>query len=573
MNSWIAAVLNSLWQAFAIAAFVWAVLKIAPRVNAATRHAVWWAVLAVVILLPAASMLIEKKQGARNRVEPSLAVGRIALPGAIAPSAPIAAPMVPRRAAPIEVRGGNLPVILSLVWLAVLLVQLARIVWSYRHVRALKLHAAPAEPALQRSFDAWMLSTGVNRPARLLVSPQIASPMAVGFRHPAVILPECLPDRLRAEELDQVLLHELAHLARRDDWTNLLARLAAAPLALHPVALWILRRIEREREIACDAWAVSQTGQARPYAQSLARLFELCWTRRRVLLASGMASRPSHLGGRIEELMRARREASPKASLVKVGVSVLALVLFGLAAAGTPRWIAFSRGGHPARWIAEPARNPRTAPTIPAAWKPTRRIPAPGTVLVAAMPQKPADSQKTPRPAGGFLAALVAAGYGDLSVDEIIELKNAGVSPEFLRGMSQSGWGKLAPRDLINLRNHGVTPDYVADLFDTGVTDLSIARVIDLHSQGVRSEFVVTIHTLGFGPFESRQIIDLHSHGVRIDLLRALKDAGFRSADPREIVEAASAGLRESDLREARQFGSTLTLRQIIKLKQSGVLR
>ena len=54
---------------------------------------------------------------------------------------------------------------------------------------------------------------------------------------------------------------------------------------------------------------------------------------------------------------------------------------------------------------------------------------------------------------------------------------------------------------------------------------------------------------------------------------RALKDAGFRSADPREIVEAASAGLRESDLREARQFGSTLTLRQIIKLKQSGVLR
>ena len=56
MNSWIAAVLNSLWQAIAIAALVWAVLKVAPRVNAATRHAVWWLVLVCYAGLTAASL-------------------------------------------------------------------------------------------------------------------------------------------------------------------------------------------------------------------------------------------------------------------------------------------------------------------------------------------------------------------------------------------------------------------------------------------------------------------------------------------------------------------------------------
>src|SRR5690242_21251323 len=43
---------------------------------------------------------------------------------------------------------------------------------------------------------------------------------------------------------------------------------------------WILRRIEIERETACDDWVVARTQSARPYAQSLARLYELRLARR-----------------------------------------------------------------------------------------------------------------------------------------------------------------------------------------------------------------------------------------------------------------------------------------------------
>src|SRR5215472_5899737 len=53
----LSAVLNTLWQALAVAAVMWLVLRLMPRVNAATRHAVWWAVLALVVLMPLATLL------------------------------------------------------------------------------------------------------------------------------------------------------------------------------------------------------------------------------------------------------------------------------------------------------------------------------------------------------------------------------------------------------------------------------------------------------------------------------------------------------------------------------------
>src|SRR3954465_9192171 len=52
MNTVLLALLNTLWQSAAIAGAVWLLLKFARGTNAATRHAVWWATLAVVVLLP-----------------------------------------------------------------------------------------------------------------------------------------------------------------------------------------------------------------------------------------------------------------------------------------------------------------------------------------------------------------------------------------------------------------------------------------------------------------------------------------------------------------------------------------
>jgi hypothetical protein len=217
--------------------------------------------------------------------------------------------------------------------------------------------------------------------------------MAVGFLHAAVILPAELIERITPEELDQILLHEAAHLARRDDWWNLLARLLGSVLALHPVAWWILRQIEYEREAACDDWVVAHTGAVRPYAETLAHMAELRWQnagsyRTQEALASGVFGRGSRIGNRIEAILNAGREFSTRISATRVitGCSVLCC----LAAAGTfaPRWVAFAKAPvlrHVVAAIVSEQPVPAITPVI-------QKQPALSPVLVAQVkPSTPAS--------------------------------------------------------------------------------------------------------------------------------------------------------------------------------------
>jgi beta-lactamase regulating signal transducer with metallopeptidase domain len=402
--------------------------------------------------------------------------------------------------------------VLLALWCALCIAQCARLACSYLHLRRLKHTGRPASREQQANFDAWVLTCGIRRPVHLLVSSAVPMPVAIGFQHPAVILPEALLADLTAAELDHVLLHELAHIARRDDWTNLLGRIAWAALAPHPVAAWVLRQIDRERELACDDWVVAATGAARPYAASLARLFELCTSRRRALLASGIADGGSQLGDRIAMLLRRGRQFNPQASALRVSVCAAVMLFLVIAGSRTPAWIAFAQAQRP---VAKPEAD--AIEKVPHA------------------PESPARNS--------LLAALVANGYGDLSVDDIIDLKVQGVSPDFIAGMAHSGLGKLPPRQLIELKVQGVRPEYVTEIL-----------------------------ALGFGPLTHRQFIDFKVQGVSIELFRALKDCGFLRAAPGEIIEAKVQGLDPGYLREARKYAPNLTLRQMVRMKQAGIL-
>jgi uncharacterized protein (TIGR03435 family) len=319
------AVVNSLWQALAVAVLVWLALRFAPRINAATRYAIWWATLGVVLILPVAPRLI---QTLRSHPKPA-AVTALKTPKVIVPAVPVEPVIVtvpPGRSA-------IWPIAVLAVWAAILLWRLFQIVRSYFYLRRVKRRAAISAiplPAIPRHAD-------------LLISPDIVSPMAVGFLRPAIVLPESLLEDLSEPEREHVLLHESAHLAKYDDWSNLAMRLLAGALALHPVAIWILWRIEREREMACDDWVVARTGAARPYAASLAHLFELRRARRGEILASGLFGSRSRIGDRIEMLLRRGRTFSPRASVTGIVASTVVLGSLVLIGSLTPRWIAFAQ--------------------------------------------------------------------------------------------------------------------------------------------------------------------------------------------------------------------------------------
>jgi hypothetical protein len=213
---------------------------------------------------------------------------------------------------------------------------MARVGYSYLYLRRIKARAQRAPAELQARFD--QFQTG--RAARLLVSSEIAAPIAVGFRRSAVVLPDALLGELNDVELDHVLSHELAHLARWDDWTNLAARLVWAAFGLHPVVAFSLTQLAREREQACDDWVVAQSGEARQYAASLTRVFELSSERRGDLLASAMTSR---LGNRIERILAQGRTFVPRVSTEAVAIGIVVLAALVIGGAQGPRWIVFAQ--------------------------------------------------------------------------------------------------------------------------------------------------------------------------------------------------------------------------------------
>lgn len=101
---------------------------------------------------------------------------------------------------------------------------------------------------------------------------QIAAPMLIGIIRPIVLLPSVAFTSWTSEELEMVLIHELAHVRRWDNLVNLMQRFVEAALFFHPV-VWLLSNwVRREREACCDAVVVGSTNRPHAYAELLVAL-------------------------------------------------------------------------------------------------------------------------------------------------------------------------------------------------------------------------------------------------------------------------------------------------------------
>ena len=156
-------------------------------------------------------------------------------------------------------------------------------------------------------------------------SPSVSSPMALGILRPIIVFPADLVEKLSADKLALVLMHELAHVRRWDNLTMLLHRLVSAVLFFHP-AVWLCgRMLRREAEQACDDLVVCSTGRSEAYARSLAHVAEraahLNPLMRRIPTMNAFAATESDLA------LRIRRALGGGARRMGTRARVLAVVL------------------------------------------------------------------------------------------------------------------------------------------------------------------------------------------------------------------------------------------------------
>jgi beta-lactamase regulating signal transducer with metallopeptidase domain len=360
LDTW-TALAHGLLFAAALALVTRIVLVLLPPATAATRFAVWFATLVAIAVIPPVFMTRSLIPGSVKHAEathPQLAlppgletVRPVAVVAAevLSPVPPIASPTrAPQeRDQPWQAKVAlpmDAAAVFSLLYLGIVTLLMGRLAVSYLRLRRLRRKAYPVPPEVAQHFEKWSRQCKTFRPVRIVMSASARSPMAVGFSEPMVILPDSLLLRLTGDELDHIGLHELAHIRRYDDWTNLTQKVIQAIYFFNPLVHWISRKVDFEREVACDDWVLTLTGEPRPYARSLTKVLECAPWRRSPILASGAVFRKRQIFRRIEMLLDGSRDSRPRISHVTLVVVLMCLFGAFTQIVQMPAVIAFNEG-------------------------------------------------------------------------------------------------------------------------------------------------------------------------------------------------------------------------------------
>lgn len=279
-------ILFCLAEGTALAFLAWFVLRFFPGKSSHTRFVVWFSSLLAIAILPF-FVLSDWSGAALNFFQGDLTGlirgDAVTLPASVAVYA----------------------LVIWAVFAFAGLVRVAAGLWQLRRLRTRCIEIC-AE-SLGRELEEEVANFKLQRTLELLVSADSNAPTAIGFFRPAIVLPQWLVEQGPSEDLKHVVLHELAHLRRRDDWTNLLQKILKAMLFFHPAVWWMERKMSLDREMACDDAVLAETGNARVYAQSLARVAEKTFLRRQVALAQAAVGRLRQLSLRVARILDPQR--------------------------------------------------------------------------------------------------------------------------------------------------------------------------------------------------------------------------------------------------------------------------
>ncbi|MEO6287804.1 MAG: M56 family metallopeptidase [Dyadobacter sp.] len=109
----------------------------------------------------------------------------------------------------------------------------------------------------------------ISQPARLMESARISVPIVIGILKPVVLLPVGMVANLSSAQVEAIILHELAHIKRRDYLVNLLQVCCENVFFFNPAVLWLSYLIRDEREHCCDDLAMSVTGDKTSFVDAL----------------------------------------------------------------------------------------------------------------------------------------------------------------------------------------------------------------------------------------------------------------------------------------------------------------
>ncbi|QEM11266.1 M56 family metallopeptidase [Mucilaginibacter rubeus] len=163
----------------------------------------------------------------------------------------------------------NAPMVV-LLWLVFFLFRSVRMMRGLMFIQVAK-HRQVSEPAAYWKNRVELLceKLQLKQAVKLLESGYVKMPMVIGHLKPVILIPAGLLAGLPPEQVEAVLLHELAHIRRHDYIVNFLQTIAETVFFFNPGLLWISALLRDERENCCDDIAIAQTKNKREFVQAL----------------------------------------------------------------------------------------------------------------------------------------------------------------------------------------------------------------------------------------------------------------------------------------------------------------
>ncbi|NPD25761.1 M56 family metallopeptidase [Corallococcus exiguus] len=618
------ALVHLVWQGALVAVALALALRWVGRRSANLRYALACGALGIMLALPVATAW----RHASRAVESRPVVSTASVPRTVAPmAAPVSvaltqlpaprhlkeAATLPRLDGVFQQVGEHLPW-LVLAWGLGVAASSLRLLKGWMGLRRQVDEAVHASWEWQQRLEVLARRLNLTRPVRLLVSSKLDVPSTLGWLKPVVLVPTATLTGLAVRELELVLAHELAHIRRHDFAVNMVQTLVETLLFYHPAVWWMSQVIRVERENCCDDLAVRQGPGALPYARALTALEAL---RLQGMDASGPAL--SALGGSLKDRVR-RLVVAPTSrcsSRWAAGVSIVTLVsslalavpltalavqpvkapetmaLASPAVSATPRTDAVAstdRSPTAARPAQASAASTSLAAAARTAVAPAQlAVPQPMPLAVLAAPPAPTPAPApvvapAPNPAPSSKEKARAAkkdsddadektrvGVDPLSVDQLVALKIAGVTPEVVDRITAMGYEPTVDT-LVGFQHAGVTPDYAKSMTDRFGRSIPAEQLVAMKHLGVTPEWLGQMAALGFDKEDSDDLLSAKALGINAAWINELKAAGFGKLSLDEAVQLRALGVDSSYLRELEAAGvKPATVDELVRLRAGGV--
>ncbi|HEU4471876.1 MAG TPA: M56 family metallopeptidase [Flavisolibacter sp.] len=317
--------LHSLWQGLIAALLAASVVMFTRKAPAATRYNLLSLLLFLLLLTTAFTFIRELGLGQSAGVA-SEDAAQAGQPVSISSETTA----VIERQAPFEgiksFLDQNIPVLMT-IWFIFFLIKCTNLLSGMLYIQRIRHRGnGPVSSGWMEKLLELQRKVGVRRHVLLLRSEQVRVPLVVGILKPVILVPAGLMVHLPADQLEAILLHELAHIRRKDYLVNLIQSFAEAIFFFNPAVTWISSLIREEREACCDDLVVANTEHKRSYLEALVSFQEYALGYSGQAMA--LATRKHYLLNRVKRMLTQENKKLNLMEKTMLVTGVLAFMLF-----------------------------------------------------------------------------------------------------------------------------------------------------------------------------------------------------------------------------------------------------